>query len=123
MVPLLVEVHQHGDDLAFVVGVNIAVGPLAEFAHGDRGGQGSQFHVEALTQGRGEGRGAQFFHQVCKGRAVLQVFECVVGRGFNRRVVGVDAGQYLGAEKARHHHIIEGVGVQFGVLQGLYVEQ
>ena len=39
VLPALIEIDQHGNHLALVVGVDIAVGALTELAHGDRGGQ------------------------------------------------------------------------------------
>ena len=123
VIPFFIEIHQHGDDLALVIGVDIAVGPLTEFAHGNRGGQGGQVHIKARAERRCEGGRPQLLHQRPERRPVLQVFQLVVGGGFNRRVVGVDPRQHLGAQKPGHNHIIEGIGMQFGLLDRFEIDQ
>ncbi len=117
--PLFVEIDQHGDHLALVIGVNITVGPFTVFTHGDRRGHGRQIHAELLTQRFGEGRLLQLLHEAGKGRPAGEPAESVVRRGGNIRVIPVHLRQHLGIQKTRYHQEIEGVSLQFLLVQGL----
>ena len=105
------------------IGVDIAVGPLTEFAHGNRGGQGGQVHIKAARRASLRRRAPASSSISAPNAGPYCRFPARGWRRFQSPGRCVDPRQHLGAQKPGHKPYNRRIGMQFRPLDRFEIDQ
>ncbi len=122
IVPLGIEVEQHGDDFAGGIAVDIAIASAAAAAGGDRSGAVREIDAEFVFEGLAElGR----FEGVNEGLEAGAEFQRVEGKAaglLDLRVIGIEPAKSLGGHKSRQNQVLVGFAHQWCGAKGIEIK-